>query len=148
MYNHSSRTPGDTAHMKKFGALIKGLRNERGLSQEKVGEAIGLTQKAISKLERGDSKIPLSDTLHRLANYFQVDAGDLLRGKVTLLAVSNLTPEESELILIFHDLSASGQAYILGRARDIHRDERGRDSDKPDGDHPDGHKPHSPKHPH
>lgn len=37
----------------KLGSLIRTLRREAGLTQRKLAEALGVTDKAVSKWERG-----------------------------------------------------------------------------------------------
>lgn len=96
------------------------------LSQAQVGKAAGVSQKAISLLENEPERIPQSDTLTKLARYFQVDPEWFLTGKGQQSPVSSLTPEESELILLFRAASAAGKDYILGRMRDVYRDEHDR----------------------
>lgn len=93
------------------------------LSQAQVGKAAGVSQKAISLLEREPERIPQSDTLSKLARYFQVDPEWLLTGKGQQSPVSSLSSEESELVLLFRAASAAGKDYILGRMRDVYRDE-------------------------
>ena len=41
----------------KIGALIAKLRKERNLTQSELGEQLGVSYKAISKWERGESHI-------------------------------------------------------------------------------------------
>lgn len=93
------------------------------LSQAQVGKAAGVSQKAISLLENEPERIPQSDTLTKLARYFQVDPEWLLTGKGQQSPVSSLSPEESELVLLFRAASAAGKDYVLARMRDIYRDE-------------------------
>ena len=55
-----------------YGARLRCLREERGLTQTQVGELIGVENSAISKYERGEIwDIPLSST-KTLAAYFSV----------------------------------------------------------------------------
>lgn len=126
--------------MKRIGGRIKELRTKLGLTQEQVGAAIGVSQKAISLLENDPERVPQSDTLSKLARYFQVDAEWLLTGKGQQSPVSSLTAEESELVLLFRAISAAGKDYILVRTRDIYRGEYERTqhetSEKPSSDRP------------
>lgn len=114
---------GHSAGMGAIGKRIKKLRTDLGLSQREVSERVGVTQEAISGLERFPERVPNSDTLQRLAKFFQVDAEWLLTGKGQQSPISSLTEGESELILLFRAMSQAGKDYVLGRARDIYRDE-------------------------
>lgn len=49
----------------QFGQLIKEIRNEKGLTQEKLGELIGVTKSQISKLENGTSNMTIG-TIFRI----------------------------------------------------------------------------------
>ena len=40
---------------RQFGAFICELRKEKGMTQKELGEKLGITDKAISKWERGGS---------------------------------------------------------------------------------------------
>lgn len=123
--NPSSRTTAQTARVETFGQRLRRLRKERGLSQDKVGEAIGLSQRGISKLEGDPNHRPYGDTLIRLADLFEVDPRYLLTGAGLRHPVTSLTGDESELLLLFRAVSAAARAYFLSRMRDIHRDEYG-----------------------
>ena len=56
---------------------IKQLRKQRNISQKILGEQIGLSQQAISRMERDRSKIQV-DVLITLADYFRVSTDYVL----------------------------------------------------------------------
>lgn len=60
-----------------FGRTLRGLREERGMTQEKLAHAAGLTTNFTSDLERG-KKVPGLTTIIRLAFALGVPPGDLL----------------------------------------------------------------------
>ena len=60
-----------------FSKIAKELREETGLSQQKLGELIGLSSSGIAHLEIGDNE-PKGSTLIAYANYFGVSADYLL----------------------------------------------------------------------
>ncbi len=53
------------------GERIKFLRKKNGESQQKLGEILGLTQNAISKLENGDTALTLENQI-RIAEHYNV----------------------------------------------------------------------------
>jgi len=55
----------------QVGSRVRLRRNMLGLSQEKLGEAIGLTFQQVQKYERGANRIGAS-RLHRLAQILEV----------------------------------------------------------------------------
>ena len=65
---------------KKFGDFIKELRKEKQLTQKELGEKLNITDKAISKWERGLS-FPDIAILKDLADFFDIDISELLNGE-------------------------------------------------------------------
>ncbi len=64
----------------KFGVFLAELRKEQGLTQKEVAERLFITDKAVSKWERGLS-IPDTTLLMPLADLFGVTVTELLRGE-------------------------------------------------------------------
>ena len=64
----------------KFGEFIKKLRKEKGITQKELGEKLNITDKAISKWERGLS-FPDIAVLKDLAEFFEIDISELLNGE-------------------------------------------------------------------
>ena len=65
---------------KKFGDFIKELRKEKQLTQKELGEKLNITDKAISKWERGLS-FPDIAVLKDSAEFFEIDMSELLNGE-------------------------------------------------------------------
>ena len=65
----------------KIGELIHRLRRERGLTQLQLAECLGVSDKAVSKWERGLGCPELS-LLPELAEALEVDMGKLLSGEL------------------------------------------------------------------
>ena len=64
----------------KIGKFIAALRKEKGLTQEQLGEKLGVTNKTISRWETG-SYLPGVDMLQLLSKEFDVSIGELLAGE-------------------------------------------------------------------
>ena len=60
-----------------LGQRIQDLRKQRGMSQESLGDALGVSRQAVSKWE-GDNGIPELDTLIAMSRLFEVTVGQLL----------------------------------------------------------------------
>lgn len=60
-----------------LGQRIQELRKQRGMSQESLGDALGVSRQAVSKWE-GDNGIPELDTLIAMSRLFEVTVGQLL----------------------------------------------------------------------
>lgn len=56
----------------KVGERIRVLRISRGLTQEELGEILGVTKGAVQKYENGQIKNFKSDTIKKLCEYFGV----------------------------------------------------------------------------
>lgn len=61
----------------KFGTRIYNLRKGKGLSQTELGDLVGVSNKAVSKWETGESK-PAMNQLIKLSNIFNVAINDLI----------------------------------------------------------------------
>ena len=61
-----------------FGNFIFERRQKAGLSQSKLADKLGVTNKAVSKWENGKSK-PTTDTLRRLAVLFEIPLEKLMQ---------------------------------------------------------------------
>jgi transcriptional regulator with XRE-family HTH domain len=59
-----------------LGAVVRALREKRGLTQEGLAQAAGLTTGTVSLIERGQSN-PAWGTVKALAAAFEVSMGDL-----------------------------------------------------------------------
>ncbi|MEE1314535.1 MAG: helix-turn-helix domain-containing protein [Faecalimonas sp.] len=66
--------------MKQMGDFLKQLRNEKNLTQEQLGEQIGVTNKTISRWETGKYMIPV-EYLETLSKLFCVTINELVSGK-------------------------------------------------------------------
>lgn len=60
-----------------IGENIKRLRESRGLTQSQLGDAIGVTDKAVSTWESG-TRMPRMNVVDRLAAFFGIDKRNLL----------------------------------------------------------------------
>ena len=62
----------------KFGAIVRALRERRGLTQEQLAERAGLSLTYIGYVERGDN-VPTLITILQIARGLEVRAAELLR---------------------------------------------------------------------
>lgn len=60
-----------------FGNTLKTLRKEKGISQRKLGEILGVVNQTVSFWENG-SREPDLDTLIKIAKYFNVTVSYLV----------------------------------------------------------------------
>lgn len=69
---------------KAFGAALKALREERGLSQESAALACGIDRSYFGKLERAE-KVPTLTTLWKISDALDTTPADLLARTERLL---------------------------------------------------------------
>ena len=61
----------------RFGEVLRRLRKERGLSQERLAEAASLTDDYVGFIERGEN-VPTLTVILKLARALGVDASELV----------------------------------------------------------------------
>ena len=94
-----------------IGNVIIELRKEQGSSQQKLADAICVSQAAIAQIEKNRNEATAS-TIRKLATFFNVSADYLLGleddfGARTAAPMSDgLTSEERKLIAIYKSLSS------------------------------------------
>lgn len=62
----------------KFASGVRGERRAQGLSQEQLGELVGMQAAYIGAIERAEKNVTV-DTMERIANALKVNLMDLLR---------------------------------------------------------------------
>lgn len=90
--------------MASFGERLKTLRTQKGVSQEVVGDLLGVNKQTISGYERGVRRPAGENALEayeKLADYFNVDMMYLLgqSNVVVRLCGDNNDPENSGILL-------------------------------------------------
>ena len=81
---------------KKIGIFLKDLRNEKGMTQEQLGEKIGVSNKTISRWETGKYMPPI-DCLNMLSDIYNISINEILGGErasgdeFTKIAEENIT---------------------------------------------------------
>ena len=65
---------------KKIGIFLKELRNEKGMTQEQLGEKIGVSNKTISRWETGKYMPPV-EYLNMLSDIYNISINEILGGE-------------------------------------------------------------------
>lgn len=65
----------------KVGNFIAEMRKKKNLTQQQLGDKLYVTDKAVSKWERGKS-LPDITLLSKLAEIFEVEVEDILSGEI------------------------------------------------------------------
>ena len=82
----------------QLGKNVRELRKQCGCRQEELAEQLGIEQKQISRIERGEARPNLTLCL-KLANALQVSVDALLDGVVEQEMVLTMLNESSEQLL-------------------------------------------------
>ena len=64
----------------KQGEYLKKLRNDKGISQDALGEALGISRQSVSKREQGNST-PDIDNIGKLAEFYGVSIDSIVKGE-------------------------------------------------------------------
>ena len=100
----------------KIGEFISVLRKEREMTQKELADKLGLTDKAISKWERGLSYPDIS-MLEPIANVLQVSVVELLKGE-RIGSDATITMQEAQQI-VNESISISEDKHI--KKQNIHK---------------------------
>ena len=65
---------------KKTGGFLRELRKEKRITQEQLAEALGVTNRSVSRWENGNN-MPDLDLIIELADYFDISLEELLDGE-------------------------------------------------------------------
>lgn len=111
---------------------VRELRNEKGFSQEELAGRINVSQQTISRIEKGETQIPV-DILVHLSKFFHVSADYILKLSDTrMTAESRIEVERSiernrEFCLAFERLNRTNQKLVgtlMKQLEDVQREKQ------------------------
>ncbi len=100
-----------------ISSILCELREEKGVSQKELAEAIGVSQSTIAKIEVGRNEATAS-TIRKLAKYFNISTDYLLEleddfGVMLLPVQDSLSTQEREIIERFRALPSGSKKLVL-----------------------------------
>lgn len=113
-----------------IGNIISELRKERGLSQQRLADAIGVNQATIAKMEVNRNEAT-AETIRKFAIFFEVSSDYLLELEDEFGARPNtptagtmhdstgLTEKEKALLKAFNNLLPETQDFVLKTAQSL-----------------------------
>lgn len=101
-----------------LGARIKALRKGFGFSQARLGERIGISQSAVSQIEKGHTETLHGATLAGLCKALRTTPEMLLNGYSSSDELEQAMLE-SELVSIARELPAAGKKALRAAARGL-----------------------------
>ena len=108
----------------KVGAFLKGLRREKGITQEQLAEELGVSGRTISRWETGNN-MPDISLLVEIAEYFDVSIPEIIKGErksedmkeeakeVAETMSDYAKAEKEELVKSIRNMSFIGLAALL-----------------------------------
>lgn len=108
-----------------IGERIKQLRERSGLSQEELGNRMGVTKSYISKLENGKKKLNKYDRILQVANALNVHISEIIPDEEKL----RVSVDDEEWSFLLGELKAEGltaeqvREYVKIAKKHIKRDE-------------------------
>lgn len=118
----ASRSASQREYAYQFGARIKRLRNELGLSLDDVGALITMSGANISKIERGLHGPPTDEVIAAFARALKTDEDDLMRIAGRGLSEDSFQERVLAQLEMLRDEQRSGferiEAALAGLARD------------------------------
>ena len=70
--------------MQKIGAFLAELRKEKNLTQDELGEQIGVTNKTVSRWENGNY-LPPVEMLQILSKFYNVSINEILKDRKSVV---------------------------------------------------------------
>lgn len=101
-------------NQQKIGALLRELRKEKGLTQEKFAEIMSVSNRTVSRWENGNN-MPDLDILISISDYYEIDLRELLDGE---RKSGNMNQEMEETVLKAVDYTNSETERFTKR---VHR---------------------------
>ena len=94
---------------KKVGHFLKQLRKENNMTQEQLGERIGVTNKTVSRWETGNYMPPV-ESLMLLSDLYQISINEILSGEH--VAIDNFKEKADEnLAIVLADLEKENKSF-------------------------------------
>ena len=81
--------------MKNVGTIIKGLREEKGLTQQQIADLVHMHRSNYSKVEKGERELSL-DATNKIALYFGLTIDQLLNDEQNI--PQEITTEDKSLM--------------------------------------------------
>lgn len=107
----------------RFGQLLKDARERADLSQEDIGQELGVDRSLVSQWERGDRKSPVSNEhVNRLSRLIRVPVLDLVLALGYDVRVPGIENEQQATVLrLYQEALPEVQRAILGALRGAQR---------------------------
>ena len=100
--------------VQKVGQFLATLRKERGLTQDELGQKVGVTNKTISRWETG-TYLPPAESLETLSEFYGVTINEILSGQRLEASLYQQKAEENIATVMKHgNFSRREKLLLLG----------------------------------
>lgn len=82
--------------LRKTGKLIAEMRNKKGLTQQELGDLVGVGYRAVSKWERG-LNLPDIGNINELSKIFSISSDEILNGELKEEIITEETTKEETI---------------------------------------------------
>ena len=97
----------------KIGQFLKQLRTEKSLTQEKLAEIIGVSNRSVSRWENGNT-MPDFDLLIELAKFYDVSIDEIMDGR---RKEENMDKQTEETLYKVAEYTNNEKVRLLGRIK-------------------------------
>ena len=97
--------------VQKIGAFLKELRKQNNMTQEQLGEKVGVTNKTVSRWETGKYMPPI-ECLKLLSDIYQISINEILTGK-KLNEEDYKGAAENNIVNTLEEIEAKGKRYEI-----------------------------------
>ena len=97
--------------VRKIGAFLKYLRNEKGITQEQLAEKLGVSGRTVSRWETGNN-LPDLSILVQIAEFYHVEIKEILNGEREGGTMDSELKETLLKVADYHDLERQKAARI------------------------------------
>ena len=101
----------------RFADILKDLMKENGITQARLANAIGFSQRAVSKWVNAQAE-PTETAITACVRFFGVSADEILG--IEPLTANALSKEKNTLMKIYENCSSKKKAQILAYAKLIY----------------------------
>ncbi len=104
-----------------IGGRIRAARRQRGMTQDSLALAVGVSRSAVAQWETGRAD-PDSAHLQRISATLDVSFDYLLRGNPAQAEAAARTGDEIALLRLYREIGPGDRAILLQLARRLHRE--------------------------
>lgn len=112
--------PDDGQFLRDVGARLAELRRSRGLTQDRLAEAIGVDPQTVQRAETGRAALSLS-RLRDIADTLDIGLAELFREVHTPIVVQGTDPQAVEALALWRGIPAERRELAMRVLREFGR---------------------------